>query len=108
MVIVCDSRKQWRRVRGDGVGPKVVLGNLCQGLAHLFVVRREVINRLFDGGDEALLAVSSHLRVHTVALASVIGGAKEVRIMHRYGSSRTKVLTLTYRRPSSCFWVSCF
>lgn len=64
------STKDWRRVRCDRRTTKVVVCHLGESGAHTLIVPLEHFNGRFDSGNEALLPVSGHFRVHPVAFSS--------------------------------------
>lgn len=69
------GRTRWRRRGGrcyrcDCVATKVVLGHLGEGFPHSLVVSLELLDCFFDCRDEALFAITGHLGVHAIALAS--------------------------------------
>lgn len=65
------KNKRRRDGGDDNAGRVVMLGDFQERIAHLFVGCLQFFNRLFNRGDEILLAITSHLGVHAVAFATV-------------------------------------
>lgn len=64
------KNKRRRDGGDDNAGRVVMLGDFQERIAHLFVGCLQFFNRLFNRGDEILLAITSHLGVHAVAFAT--------------------------------------